>query len=477
MNRKLIRCFLLLFVTLLLACGAVGQQQAQQASADVPDPRVVATVTQWLAANAIPLKAVEAGNGFDDLRPLEKVLQNARVVALGEATHGSREFFQFKHRILEFLVTRMGFTAFSIEASYPACMNINDYVLYGKGDRAKALASQGFWTWDTNEVSDMIDWMRAYNSKVPENKRVRFLGYDIQHYTQAFDVIRTYLKKVAPDFLPTAEATFKPLQMAEDNPIAFMEMPVEKRRSEMKDPDVVVKFLQENRGKFIKQTSEQEFETVLLHARVLYQYADAYGLSPMWDEKNPANSGGAKRDRYMAENIQTLLNQLGPRAKMVVWAHNGHIATNTYGQDIPAMGSYLRKAYGDAYYALGFTFNRGSFQSREMVPGKGTGGLKEFTVGDAPEFSTGWYFARAREGRQFENYIVDFRHAPKQGAVSDWLTSPHPSFSAGSGFSTDWPAVQYMAPEILRSTYDGLIFINQTTRARPNPTGMRGPAQ
>jgi erythromycin esterase len=471
----LIRYFLLLFATTLLALGAVGQQQSQQAN--TPDARTVTTVTQWLATNAIPLKTVQAGNGFDDLRPLEKVLQNARIVALGEATHGTREFFQFKHRMLEFLVTRMGFTAFAIEASYPACMNINDYVVYGKGDRAKALASQGFWTWDTNEVSDMIDWMRQYNSKLPESKRVRFLGYDIQHYTQAFGVVRSYLKKVAPDFVPTAEASFKPLRVADENPTAFMEMPDEERHRQFKDSDAVVKFLDENRSKFIKQTSAKEFETVLLHARVLYQYADAYGLSAMWDEKNPANSGGAKRDRYMAENIQTLLNQLGPKAKMVVWAHNGHIAASTWGHDIPAMGSYLRKAYGDGYYALGFTFNHGSFQSREIVPGKAAGGLKEFTVGAAPEFSTGWYFARAREGKPFENYIVDFRHAPKQGTVSDWLSSPHPAFSVGSGFSTEWQVAQYMAPEIPRGTYDGLIFVNQTTRARPNPTGMRGPMQ
>jgi erythromycin esterase len=469
--------FILLFaiLTLYVSSAAAQQEQTQPAPAQPPDPKLVEAVTQWFSSNAIPLKTVEARNGFDDLKPLEKVLRNARIVALGEATHGTREFFQFKHRMLEFLVTRMGFEAFGIEASYPACMNVNDYVVYGRGDRAKALASQGFWTWDTNEVSDMIDWMREYNSNLPENKRIRFLGYDIQNYTQAFDVINTYLKKVAPDFLPTAEASFQPLRMADKDPVGFMKTSAEAKLQLFKNSDAVVKFLEENKAKFVKQTSKQEFETVLLHARVLFQYADAYGLGPMWDQKNPANSGGAKRDRYMAENIQTLINQLGPGTKMVVWAHNGHIAASSYGGGIPAMGSYLRKAYGDGYYALGFTFNEGSFQSREMIPGKTAGALKEFTVGPAPEFSTGWYFARAREGRKFENYVVDFRGAPKQGIVAEWLSSPHPSFSVGSGFSTEWKVDQYMAPEILRNDYDGMIFINKTTRARPNPTGMRGP--
>lgn len=476
MKRRAISALYVSLSFFLLIRPVAGQDESATAPKP-PSEEVVRSVTQWLGANAIPIKSVEAGHGSSDLRPLEAVLKDARVVALGEATHGTREFFQFKHRMLEFLVTRMGFTTFAIEASYPACLNINDYVLYGKGDRAKALASQGFWTWDTHEVSDMIEWMRQYNSKVPENRRVSFYGFDIQHYSQAFDVLRTYLKKVSPDFLPTAESTFEPLQMAENEPAKFMQMPDDERRALFKNADAVVNFLNSHREEFVHKTSKQEFEKVLLHATVLSQYADSYGLSPIWDEKDPARSGAAKRDLYMAKNIETLLTQLGPKAKMVVWAHNGHIATSSYGGGVRAMGSHLRETYGQGYYALGFTFNEGSFQSREMVPKKAAGALKEFTVPAAPQYSTGWYFAQAREGKPFENYIVDFRHAPKQGIVAEWLSSPHPTFSVGSGFSTEWKPSQYLAPEVLSATYDGLIFINRTTRARPNPTGMRGPTE
>src|SRR5205085_4209183 len=102
---------------------------------------------------AVPVKTVEAGNGFEDLAPLKKMIgENVRVVGLGEATHGSREHFQAKHRLLEFLVGEMGYTVFGIEASMPDCIAINDYVLYGRGDPEKAVAGQGFWTWSTEEV-------------------------------------------------------------------------------------------------------------------------------------------------------------------------------------------------------------------------------------------------------------------------------------------------------------------------------------
>jgi hypothetical protein len=85
-------------------------------------------VKNWLAQHAIRLKGVEAGQGFEDMQPLKTVIGDARLVALGEATHGTREFFQLKHRMLEFLVTEMGFTVFGIEATMPEAFDVNLFV-------------------------------------------------------------------------------------------------------------------------------------------------------------------------------------------------------------------------------------------------------------------------------------------------------------------------------------------------------------
>src|SRR5664279_2343903 len=112
-----------------------------------------APVTEWVRGNAIRLTTVEAGHGFKDMEPLKKVVGNARIVSLGEATHGSREFFQLKHRILEFLATEMGFTIFSIEANMPEAYKLNDFVLKGEGDPATLIKGMYFWTWDTEAVS------------------------------------------------------------------------------------------------------------------------------------------------------------------------------------------------------------------------------------------------------------------------------------------------------------------------------------
>jgi erythromycin esterase len=455
----IIKTFGLLIACLFLTSPSLPSHE-KGASGGAPDPAQVEAVRKWLSGNAIPLKTVEAGHGFADLQPLKKVLKSARLVGLGEATHGSREFFQMKHRMLEFLVKEMGFNVFAIEASYPACLNINDYVLYGKGDRAAALASQKFWTWDTNEVSEMIDWMREYNKTAAEGKKVKFLGYDLQHFEQGLDLVIAYLRKVAPEYAETAEAAYKPLRLSAQEYGKRSEEEMNQTRARLRE---VIGLLAFNQTRFVRQTSAAEFELVLQHARIPLQFDDSYTRA-MRDPKFTFT-----RDYYMAENIEYLMNTEGPGTKMVVWAHNGHILTGNMGQ-LPAMGSYLRKFYGEAYYALGFSFNEGGFQSRDMSP-QGRGALTAFTLGTAPPGSGDWYFAQPG----IANYIIDFRSAPKVGKVAEWLASTLPMRSIGSGFSTDWPQRNFTAQTVLKNYYDGIIFIAKTTRARPNPTGVRGP--
>jgi erythromycin esterase len=132
----------------------------------------------WVRMNAVPLKTIEAGNGFADMEPLDKVVGDARFVALGEATHGTREFFQLKHRIVEYLATRKGFTIFSIEANMPEAYRLNKFVLAGEGDPKQLLKGMYFWTWNTEEVLDMILWMREFNKS--GKGRIEFTGFDMQ---------------------------------------------------------------------------------------------------------------------------------------------------------------------------------------------------------------------------------------------------------------------------------------------------------
>ena len=170
--------------TLLLTCcfiqPAVAQTNNQQ-------------TVKWIAAHAIRLKTPEAGHGFEDMKPLKKIIGNARIVSLGEATHGTREFFQLKHRMLEFLASEMGFTIFSIEANMPEAYRLNDYVLNGVGDPAKLLKGMYFWTWDTQEVLEMIRWMREFNKS--GKGRVQFTGFDMQTPVVANEIVSDFVAR------------------------------------------------------------------------------------------------------------------------------------------------------------------------------------------------------------------------------------------------------------------------------------------
>src|SRR5438105_4780437 len=97
----------------LVASGCHRSRAAGSAAGD--DSATSSEISRWVRQNAVQITTVRAGNGFGDMEPLKGIVSDARFVAMGEATHGTKEFFQFKHRMFEFLVERMGFTVFAIE--------------------------------------------------------------------------------------------------------------------------------------------------------------------------------------------------------------------------------------------------------------------------------------------------------------------------------------------------------------------------
>jgi erythromycin esterase-like protein len=183
--------------TLALGVGVVSliwsSQTAQPVAAKPPTSIDNPEVVEWIGAHAVRLQTPEAGHGFADMQPLKKMIGDARIVSLGEATHGTREFFQLKHRMLEFLATEMGFTIFSIEANMPEAYRLNDYVLNGKGDPTELIKGMYFWTWDTQEVLDMVRWMREFNKS--GKGRVQFTGFDMQTPDVAADIVRDFVDK------------------------------------------------------------------------------------------------------------------------------------------------------------------------------------------------------------------------------------------------------------------------------------------
>jgi erythromycin esterase len=442
-----------------------AEYAAQQSAAAVQRDGLADTVATWLASAAVPVATAQPGSDHSDLEPLRDILRAARIVALGEATHGTREFFQLKHRLVEFIVTQMGFTHFAMEIPYAEALRINEYVLHGVGDATQALVGTGFTVWFTEEVLALIEWMRAHNATLPLEQRVRFVGLDIQSQTAAAEQVLGYISRVAPEHLPAAEEALAPI-----HPQPAAERYNIRRRSAAEKADAqrrlyaLIGYLASQEASLTRASSVQEYRDALQSARTLQEY-DRY-TSLTFREQH--ERGFEVRDRAMADNAAQLLRDGGPAARMVLWAHNGHLDMQYELYGAAQMGRFLKQAFGDEYYGLGLTFDHGSFRAHGVRP-DGTRGWTEFTVGAAPANWLEWYLARAPH----PIYLLDIRTAPSQGAVRRWLESELPYRSVGAAYNPS-PEFPYDRGAALARRFDGVIFVRSTTAARslqlPSPT-------
>jgi erythromycin esterase len=382
---------------------------------------------QWLKANAIPFDTTEPNSSFEDLTPLKKIIGDARIVALGEATHGTHEFFQIKHRMLEFLVEEMGFNTFAIEANWPEANLINDYIQTGKGDPAELLKGLYFWTWDTQEVLDMIRWMRAYNEDPTNARKISFYGFDMQYAQMARDNVAQYMQKVDPQ---AANQVADNYSCYPGNSVACQ-----------KKLQAVYDWLGQHQADYTAKSSAEEFNLALQSARVVVQYQDF----------TAHNNNGLIRDGYMAENVTWILDQVGPDAKIVLWAHNGHVGMSG-NENFQTMGDHLRKQYGNQMVVFGFLFYQGSFNAC------GTPTLQTFHVGAPPINSYESFFHEAGLPR----FFLDLRSVKAGAVASDWLLVPHPFRQIGGCYHPNVMQSGFLTAALAR-VFDVVIYFQDTS--------------
>ncbi|MFV2120363.1 erythromycin esterase family protein [Streptomyces sp. Act-28] len=407
-------------------------------------------VTSWLARTALPLSGLTAGTSTADLQPLRSVLDGVRIVGLGEATHGTSEFFQLKHRLLEFLVEEMGFSVLAMEASASAGPAVDAYVRRGVGDAAGVLAGLGFWTWRTREVLGMIEWMREYNRGRPEDRKVRFAGVDPQQCGGSLAVLGSFLRKVTPD---REAGLLSPLRVLAK---AYPGSQPDPRRRLVRDAEELLEFL---------HVHGAGAADVLRHARILVRAADL--VTRARQHTDPEQTASAARDRYMAEAVGELFDD--PSAKVALWAHNGHITRGRRGGTVPAMGQHLHTRYGDAYYALGLLFGSGSFRARRMWPGPWSrpraGAPVTNRIGPARPGTVEARLATAGPGDR----LVDLRSAAgAPRAVWEWLDGRHHLRSFGAVVPR-WTYRFDLRPVSPAEEYDGLAYVAVSTGSRPLP--------
>jgi erythromycin esterase len=434
--------------------GTPPDRRTDEPPTDTPrgvDPSVVDGIEQ----RATPIGNVDPDAAADDLSAVATHLADARIVGMGEATHGTWEFHAIRHRLVRTLVTEHGLRAVAFEDNFSGLRPVDEYVRHGEGDLDTAMAAIGSYPFHSTEVRRMLSWLRSYNEGRPADDRVGVYGLDMQTPDHAAARVRSYLRQVDPAYLDTVDERLNDVEGSVDR--QFDESEVERlldTAAELRSR------LEDRREAYVDASSQSAWQLALRHVRVIEQ-------NGLWGEAHLEGETGKERllmafdvrDRMNAENATWLAEFVdGPIA---FWAHNMHVkrgkrAEGPDGERPPAQGEFLAREHGSDYYPLMLTFGRGSFTARFRTGSLGTPEVDEPADGTVAEVGVEVDHPR---------FFLDFDAASADADVAAWLDRTHALHSVGLlwGGAVDAKAFRP------RAEADGLLFVEETT-----PTELTG---
>ena len=436
------KLFIVISLGFLLGCCIPRPADAQRSPvADVPagcSEQAPAEFVVWARKNAIPITTMEPDKGFKDLQPLKKIIGNARVVGLGESVHTAHEFHRIRHRLLQFLVEQMGFTAFAMETGFAEAVKVNDYVL-GRVNEPERWQNNWF-TWGLGyeeELLALVHWMRRYNDDPRHPRKLHFYGIDVAvPYSSPLTAVegaQAYLDKVDHEYaaspgrqeLLTLVQKFQGSGFSDEVEVRdislrkYIELPVEERNAYTAAIADLLARYRTNRTDYIDRSSVEDYEWAY-HSGIAAQQLDsayrAAAAATKPGSKIRGASWSATRDSAMADNVLWALQREGPRGRIVVWAHNTHLMKSRLRDFGPRLGLYLDSMLGRDYVNVGFTY----YQYQGAKPAWESQHEREAV--NLPASCGTLDGELARVGLPM--FAVSLRAVPPQGAVHAWLSKP-----------------------------------------------------
>ena len=307
-----------------------------------------------------------------DYDPLMELIGDARVVLLGEASHGTHEFYRERGQIAKRLIKERGFTVVAVEADWPDAYRVNRYVRGVGKDAASVDALAGFdrfptWMWRNADVLDFVGWLRAHNDALPPNvPRIGFYGLDLYSLGASIEAVIDYLDKVDPEAAKRARDRYACFEHFGEDPQAYG-YATSRGAAESCEAEVVNQLvdLQRRVAEYVQQdgrVAEDEYFYAEQNAR-LAKNAEEYYRSLFQGRVSSWNL----RDQHMAETLDALLAHLdwqGGHTKVVVWAHNSHLgdarATEMGEGGELNVGQLVRERYGRDAVLVGFSTDHGT---------------------------------------------------------------------------------------------------------------------
>ncbi|MQS39323.1 erythromycin esterase family protein [Streptomyces katsurahamanus] len=406
-------------IALTLSLGALTPAGAAGQPAD-------RAVVEAVEQHAHRLRTTEPGTPGRDLTALVALAQDASIVGVGEATHGSRELFQLKDRIFRQLVTKAGYTTFSLETSWSSGVRLDQYIRTGQGDLRQIMREEfqgSYADWNNEQFLNLFTWMRAHNRDAAPGEQVRVMGNDVNDADpRQYERILAWTAEHRPALLPELRRRYAallalPAGMGERTK-KWLAMPQEERKALDRDASAVYRLL---------ERSGAADPWVLQEARVIAQMTSVLSL----DLLDPVAGAEANRlrDRAMAEN--TVWWQRHTGGKVLVSAHNAHLG---YESAFPAshpvvQGAYFRELVGREYLAVGTTIQSGEYWATDTR----TGEPGVFSTGPAAPGSNEHTLDRVRH----RDYYVDLRRVKRDPAAARWLDGARPTFVVPSGYPSE----------------------------------------
>jgi protein-L-isoaspartate(D-aspartate) O-methyltransferase len=319
------------------------------------------------APPTVPNQIARHGEPFDDITTvsLDAFLARAgaaRVVCLGEASHGTAEFYSMRARITRELIEREGFTVVALEADWPEAQRLDRYVRRTSVEPHPEEAFDRFptWMWANHEMMEFVDWLKSYNDAVrTPAQRVGIYGLDLYSLHRSIAAVVRYLDAVDPEAARVARHRYGCLDPWQQDPAAYGAAVVSGRyRTCEQDVVKMLTDLVRDRLRLAEPEAERAFDAernaeLVAHAEEYYRTM-YYGSAQSWN----------LRDQHMFDTLEAVIRHRGPETRAVAWAHNSHLGdaawTEMSARGEHNVGQLIRSRYGEDSYLVGFGTDHGT---------------------------------------------------------------------------------------------------------------------
>ncbi len=447
----------------------IGEEgwEAPDKSAEAASPRLVQARPR--SSESLPGLLARHGETFQsiddaDLDPMLERIGDARIVLIGEASHGTSEFYRMRARITKRLIEDKGFTIVAAEADWPDAARIDHYVRHRDVPPSdwQAFARFPTWMWRNEETREFIDWLHGHNKPKAYDFRCGFYGLDLYSMYVSVRAIMDYLQDVDPDMAMIAQHRYGCLSPWEADPAAYGHAALTGAYKNC-EPSITKMLvdLYAKRQEYVLQDGERFLDATqnaqLVTNAERYYRIMYYGSRASWN----------LRDGHMFETLQNLLAFHGPQSRAVVWAHNSHIgdasATEMSARGEHNVGELCRKGFPTQTFHIGFGTDHGTVAAASAWNGPME--VKSIQPSHPQSYERQFHLTNT------PGLILPMRTGHELDVVTE-LANPRLERAIGVIYRPETELASHYFEAVLPKQFDEYIWIDKTSAISPLPSGQ-----